>query len=108
MTDEVHPALAEEGRTFTFQEWITETLKEVDPGITVRDDGLDRLRIMANGDWHIATIYNPPRELLSAWLDVYPRQVQTEIFRRLIFSINAWCGVDTDTHTGLPFSKATS
>lgn len=98
----------EQVKVFTFKDWLEDTLAEVDPSITLTEDNVNRIDIKIGGDWHIATIYAPPTGLLSAWLDTYPRSLQTEIFRRIIFTINSWCGMETDTHTGLPLSKHTS
>lgn len=95
------PAVTEaEAKVYTFRQWMEESLGEVDPDVVVSDDTLNRLRIHLHGDWHIATVYGPPTDVFTGWLDTYPRQLQTEIFRRIIFSINSWCRMATDRYTG--------
>lgn len=98
--ERIQPVADEERKVYTFAEWVRESLVEVDPGVTVEESSLNRLDIKLNGEWHVATIYAPPEGLLQEWLDAYPRQMQTEMFRRIIFGINSWCGLATDIHTG--------
>jgi len=98
---DVAPAITEEqAKVYTFPEWLKERLLLADPTIEVREAPLDRLDVYLHGDWHIMTVYAPPTSILPEFVDMYPRQVQTETMRQAIFAINAWYRFETDMVTG--------
>lgn len=98
---EPYAAIDSDQTAYSFAEWIRLGLVPVDQGVTIHEVANSRLEIKLNGDWHIATVYRPDPGLLGVWLDQYPRELQAEVFRRLIFGINAWCGFATDIATGV-------
>lgn len=99
---EVFPAVDQDKeRFYTFQSYLQEILREIDSDISVTEGAVDKLDIRVAGSWHIATVQAPaPTSIFSAWFMQYPREIQTEVFRRVIFGINSWCRLATDTHTG--------
>lgn len=103
--DRLQPISEENAKVYTFESWLKEYLEEVDPGVIVIKDTLSRFKIMLNGSWHLATVYAPPEEILSGLIDQYPREIQTEMFRRVIFAINSWYHLSTDSHTGAVIPK---
>lgn len=105
MKKRIHPITDEEVKVYTFKEWLLESLQEVDDGVVVISETLARHRIMLNGHWHLATVYAPPPEIMSALVDQHPRDLQTEMFRRIIFAINSWNKLATDPHTGVVVPK---
>lgn len=100
---EVYPPITDDqSKKYTFIEWITASLIDIDPDIIVQSagSGVDLIEIKLNAVWPIATIQAPATNVLSAWMLHYPREVQTEIFRRLVFAINSWYHLSTFAETG--------
>jgi hypothetical protein len=81
-----------ETRIYTFPEWIKECLQAVDEGVQILEEISGRYVIKLNGEWHLATIYGPPKEVLWQWFDVYPRQVQKAAIAALLRGLIEWYG----------------
>lgn len=98
---DVAPAITEEqAKVYTFPEWLKERLLLADPTVELREAGLDRWAVYIHDDWHLMTVYAPSTGMLSDYVDLYPRQVQAEVFRQTIFALNAWYKFETDMVTG--------